>query len=249
MGRTSLVKIGTAVAMLLPLTLWGVSLLMSETGLEDYLFSSGADRGAPLAVGVSLLLVGPLATVIGVLAVGNELHLGTRRAEVARGITRAQTIVAQSLALVLTLGAMFALVMAVVTIIGAGRTGSWAVGSAALAVGVAMLASGVYVGAAQLGGALTRSPLGAMVFGLGLLVFDWFGILLPTLMIEEGGLLMGLAQYAVFANTFALAMGGEIVGIETGWSHLAPAGALLLLATYGLAMHALAALFARWRDA
>jgi hypothetical protein len=68
-------------------------------------------------------------------------------------------------------------------------------------------------------------------------------------MIEEGGLLMGLAQYAVFANTFALAMRGEIVGIEAGWSHLAPAGALLLLATYGLAMHALAALFARWRDA
>jgi ABC-type transport system involved in multi-copper enzyme maturation permease subunit len=249
MGRTSLVKIGTAVSLLFPLTLWAVSLALSQAGLEDYLFGAGPDGSPPLAASISLLLVGPLATVIAVLAVGNELRLGTRRAELTRGITRLQALVAQSLALVLTLGAMFGVVMAVVLLIGASRTGTWALGNAALAVGVAMLASAVYVGATHVGGALTRSPLGTMVFGLGFLLVDWFGILLPSLMLPEPGLLLDLGRYVVFANTFALATGGRIVGIDAAWPHLSRAGALLLLVGYALTSHALAALIARWRDA
>lgn len=248
-GRTSLVKIGLAVSLLFPLTLWGVSKAMKAAGLEDYLFGSGPDGGTPLAIAVVLLVVGPLAAVIAALAVSNELSLGTRRAELTRGITRAQTIVAQSLALILTIGILFSLVMVVVLVMAVSLSGAWPLYSAVLTVLVAVLSAGAYIGAVQVGGALTQSPFGAMLFGLGFLVADWFGILTPTLMMDDPGLLLDIGRYAVFANTFVLAGGGQIVGVVVEWPHLSPPVAVALLLAYTVASHALAALVANWRDA
>lgn len=248
-GRTSLVRIGLIVSLLLPLALWGSAKALKAAGLEDALFGVGPEGGSPLAIAITLMVVGPLATVIASLAVGNELSLGTRRAELTRGVTRLQTIVAQSLALVLTVGVLFALLMVVVLALGAEATGTWSVGSAVLAVLVAVLAAGAYVGVVQIGGSLTRSPLGAMLFGIGFLVVDWFGILNPTLMMDDPGLLLELGRYAVFANTFALANRGQIVGVDIAWPHLSAPAAFLLLLAYVLGSHVLAVLIARRRDA
>jgi hypothetical protein len=118
-----------------------------------------------------------------------------------------------------------------------------------LAVLVAVLAAGAYVGMVQIGGALTRSPLGAMLFGIGFLVVDWFGILNPTLMMDDPGLLLELGRYAVFANTFALANRGQIVGVDISWPHLSVPAAFLLLLAYVFGSHTLAVLIARRRDA
>jgi ABC-type transport system involved in multi-copper enzyme maturation permease subunit len=249
MGRTALPKIGLAVSLLFPLALWGVAKALASSGFQDVIFGSGPDGGSPMAVSIGLLVVGPLATVIGALAVSNELTLGTRRAELTRAVTRLQTIAGQSLALVLTIGALYAIVMAVTLVLGAETSGTWHLGSAVLAVLIASLAAGAYVGVVQIGGALTRSPLGAMAFGLGFLLADWFAILTPTLMMDNPGVLLDLGSYAVFANMFAIASRGEIVGVGIEWqSHGAPA-AVLLLVGYALGSHALAALIARWRDA
>lgn len=248
-GRTSLVKIGLIVSLLFPLTLWGVAKAMAAAGLEDAIFGVGPQGGSPLAIAITLMVVGPLATVIAALAVSNELSLGTRRAEITRAVTRLQTIIAQSLALMLTMGVLFAVLMAVVLLLGAEGSGTWSFGSAALSVLVAVLASGVYIGAVQIGGALTQSPLGAMLFGLSFLLLDWLGILTPTLMLDDPGRLLDLGRYVVFANTFVLANGGQIVGIGVEWPHLTPPSALLLLLAYAAGSHALAVLIARWRDA
>lgn len=248
-GRTPLLKIGFVVSLIFPLTLWGIATLLGAAGFEELLFVSEFEGGSPLAIAVSLLLVGPLATVMSILAIGNELSLGTRRAELTRGATRTQTILAQSLALMLTVGGMVALVMAIVVIMGAWTTGIWPVGSAALAVLVATLATGAYVGCAQVGGALTRSPLGATLFGLLFLVVDWMAILTPTLMMENPGFLLELGRYAVFANTFSLASKGHIIGVDFAWQHLNPPGAILLLFGYIVAGHVLAAFIANRRDA
>jgi ABC-type transport system involved in multi-copper enzyme maturation permease subunit len=249
MGRTSLVKIGAAVALLFPLTMWWASRAMEATGFEDSFFGSGPEGSAPLAIAVSLLLVGPLATVIGILTASNELSLGTRRAELTRGVTHLQTIAAQSLTLMLTMGAMFAFLMAATLGIGAGVSGTWPIGSAALAVLVAMLATGAYVGATQVGGALIRSPLGTMVFGLGFLIADWLAILAPTLMIQNPSPLLDLGRYGVFANAFSLVSRGQIVGVGIEWHHLAMPAAILLLLCYAIGTHALATLIAHRRDA
>jgi len=249
LGRTSLVKIGAVVALIFPLALWGAAAMTKAAGLNDVLFSPGAEGNAPMAYAVSLLMVGPLATVIGVLAVGNELNLGTRRVELTRGVTRLQTIVAQSLALMLTLGAVLAFLMAVTLLIGANVAGNWPLGDAALTVLVGTLAAGAYIGAAQVGGALTRSALGAMAFGLLFLVADWFAILAPTLMIDDPGVLLDLGRYAVFATTFALANRGQIIGVGAEWQHFGAPAAVLILVGYIVISHGLAALIARWRDA
>jgi hypothetical protein len=249
MGRTALPKIGLVVSLLFPLALWGVAKALTATGFQDVIFGSGLGGGGPMAMSISLLVVGPLATVIGALAVSNELSLGTRRAELTRAVSRLQTIAGQSLALVLTIGALYAIVMAVTLILGAETSGTWHLGSAAMSVLIAALAAGVYVGAVQVGGALTRSPLGAMAFGLAFLLADWFAILTPTLMIDDPGLLLDLGRYAAFANMFAIAGSGEIVGVGMEWPSLGAPAALLLLAGYALGSHGLAALIARWRDA
>lgn len=249
MGRTSLIKIGVAVSLLFPLTLWAVAKALKAAGFQDFLFNPGPEGAAPLAITASLLAVGPLATVLGILAVSNELSLGTRRAELARGITRLQSIVAQSLALVLIIGVMFAFLMGVTLLLGLEVAGTFPLGQAALAVLVAMLATGAYVGAVQVGGAWLRSPLGAMLVGIGFLLADWAAILAPTLMISNPGPLLDLGRYAVFANTFALANQGRIIGIGIEWQHLGVFEAGLLLLGYAVALQGLAVLIARVRDA
>ena len=248
LGRTALPKIGLAVSLLFPLALWGIAKALKATGFQDVLFGSGPEGGSPMAMSISLMVVGPLATVIGALAVSNELSLGTRRAELTRAVTRLQSIAGQSLALVLTVGTLYLVIMAVTVVMGVETSGVWHLGSAALSLLIATLAAGVYVGAVQVGGALTRSPLGAMVFGLGFLLADWFAILTPTLMIDDPGPLLDLGRLAVFANTFALASQGQIVGVDFEWQAFSAPVALLLLAGYALGSHALAALIARWRD-
>ncbi len=249
MGRTALPKIGLAVSLLFPLALWGVAKALQATGFQDVLFGTGPEGGNPMAMSISLLVVGPLATVIGALAVSNELSLGTRRAELTRAVTRLQSIAGQSLALVLTIGTLYAIVMAVTVVLGAETSGTWHVGSAAMSVLIAALATGAYVGAVQIGGALTRSPLGAMAIGLVFLLADWFAILTPTLMLDNPGSLLDLGRLTVFANTFALASQGQIVGVGFEWQAFSAPIALLLLAGYGVGSHALAALIARRRDA
>ncbi len=249
MSHTALPKIAVVVSLLFPLALWGVAKALRATGLQDVVFGSGPEGGGPLAMPISLLVVGPLATVVGILAVSNELTLGTRRAELSRAVTRLQTIAGQSLALVLVIGVVFAIVIVVTLILGAETSGTWHLGSAVLAVLVAVLASGTYIGAVQVGGALTRSPLGVAAFGLGFLAADWFAIVAPTMTMEIPGGLLALGRYAIFANMFAIAIGGESPALGITWHSLGPPVALLLLTGYAVGSHALAVLIARWRDA
>jgi ABC-type transport system involved in multi-copper enzyme maturation permease subunit len=249
MNRTALLKISVAVSLLFPLALWGIAKALSSAGFQDIIYGSGPEGSGPLVMSVSLLVVSPLATVIGALAVSNELTLGTRRAELTRAVTRLQTIVGQSVALVLAIGAMFAIVMAVTLILGAETSGTWQIGSAAQVVLIASLAAGAYVGVVQIGGALTRSPLGATAFGLGFLLADWFAILTPTATVGGPGVLPNLGRYTVVANMFAIANQGEIAGVGIKWQSFGVPAAILLLGGYAVGSHALAVLIARWRDA
>ena len=248
-GRTTLVKIGAMVSLLFPLTLWGMARAMEASGFENLLFSVGPQGGAPLGFVVGLLMVGPLVTVVSLLAVSNELSLGTRRAALTRGVSRLQAITAQSLALVLILGAVLAVAVFVTLLIGATVAGTWYVASAALTILVGVLAAGAYLAAVQLGGALTRSALGAMLFGLGCLVADWLVILAPSIVTGEPAFLADLARYSVVSCAFSLAGGGQVPGVEVGWTFLPPLAAGSLLLGYSVAGHALAALVARQRDA
>lgn len=249
MNRTALLKISLAVSLLFPLVLWGIAKALSSAGFQDIIYGSGPKGSGPLVMSVSLLVVSPLATVIGALAVSNELTLGTRRAELTRAVTRLQTIVGQSLALVLAIGAMFAIVMAVTLILGAETSGTWQIGSAAQVVLIASLAAGAYVGVVQIGGALTRSSLGATAFGLGFLLADWFAILTPAVTTDGPGLVQNLGRYTVVANMFAIANQGEIAGVGIRWQSFGVPAAILLLGGYAVGSHALAVLIARWRDA
>jgi ABC-type transport system involved in multi-copper enzyme maturation permease subunit len=249
MNRTALLRISLAVSLLFPLVLWGIAKALSSAGFQDIIYGSGPESGGPLVMSVSLLVVSPLAAVIGALAVSNELTLGTRRAELTRAVTRLQTIVGQSLALLLAIGAMFAIVMAVTLILGVEAGGTWQLGSAAQVVLIAFVAAGAYVGVVQIGGALTRSPLGATAFGLGFLLADWFAILTPTVTTDGPGVLQNLGRYTVVANMFAIANQGEIAGVGIKWQSFSVPVALLLLVGYAVGSHALAVLIARWRDA
>jgi ABC-type transport system involved in multi-copper enzyme maturation permease subunit len=248
-GRTPLVRVGLLVSLLFPLTLWVTIRSLGATGFEDQFFGSGSEAGVPLMASIGLLLVGPLATIVAVLAIGNELSLGTRRAELTRGITRTHAILSQSLALILIVGAMFGAAMAIVLLISASTAGIWPVESLVQSVLVATLATGAYVGATQIGGALFQSPLGATLFGLGFLVIDWVAIMAPTVSMGHPGLLLDVSRYSVFANTYGLANQGPAVAIDFGWQYSGGLEAVLVLLGYALASHALAALIANWRDA
>jgi hypothetical protein len=249
MNRTALLKISLAVSLLFPLVLWGIAKALSSAGFQDMIYGSGPDGGSPLVMSVSLLVVSPLATVIGALAVSSELTLGTRRAELTRAVTRLQTIAGQSLALVLAIGAMFAIAMLVTLVLGVEMGGTWQLSSAAQVVLIASLAAGVYVGVVQIGGALTRSPLGATAFGLGFLLADWFAILTPPSTTDGPGVAQNLGRYTVVANMFAIASHGEIAGVGIQWQSFGVPTAFLLLVGYAVGSHALAVLIARWRDA
>jgi hypothetical protein len=80
--------------------------------------------------------------------------------ESARGVCRHSAVEhCPKLALLLTLGAIIALLMTITALTPMSEAGVWSVGGAVLIVLAGSLASGAYV-AAQIGGALTRSPLG-----------------------------------------------------------------------------------------
>jgi len=245
MGHTSLVKIGVGTVLLFPLALWAAAKATDDT---TFLSRSMGGGDAPLVVVASLLLVGPLAAVISILAVGNELTLGTRRAELARGITRLQAIVAQSLALTLIIGLLLAWLMAVVLLLCAAMAGIYPFGSALLTILAGTLAAGTYIGIVQVGGALTRSSLGAMVAGLGFLLVDWLALIAPTLT-KEPGLLQDLTRYSVLANAWTLAGGGRMIDTAAMPQPLSWPAALVLLIGGVLICHALAILIARRCDA
>ena len=149
----------------------------------------------------------------------------------------------------LILGAVLAVAVFATLLIGATVAGTWYVASAALTTLVGVLAAGAYLAAVQLGGALTRSALGAMLFGLGCLVADWLVILAPSIVAGEPAFLADLARYSVVSCAFSLAGGGQVPGVEVGWTFLPPLAAGSLLLGYSVAGHALAALVARQRDA
>lgn len=249
MGRTPLVRIGLIVSLLFPLVLWGVGKALDATDFRDIMFGSGPGGGSPLAIVISLLLIGPLATVIAALAVSNELGLGTRRAELTRAVTVEETILAQSVALVLTIGVLFTVEMVVILLLTQARGNVLHLDRAVVAILVAILSAGTYVGAVQCGGALSRSPLGALLLGLGFLVVDWLAILMPTMTTDEGGLLLALGRCAPSANSLVLANGGEMVGVGIQWPHLSVAAAVWLLIGLAAGSHALAIAVAKRRDA
>ncbi len=248
-GRTSLVRIGAIVALFFPLTLWGIARAMEASGFAYQLFAAGPEGEAPLGVVVGLMMVGPLVTVVGLLAVSNELSLGTRRVTLTRGVSRLQAIVAQSLALALVVGAALTVAMSVTWLAGGLVAGNWAVAPAARTLLVGVLAAGAYLAAVQLGGALTGSGAGAMLFGLGFLVADWLAILVPSATLGAPGFLSSLARYSVVFCAFSLAGGGQVPGVQVGWSLLPPLAAGGVLLVVALGGHALAALAARKRDA
>jgi ABC-type transport system involved in multi-copper enzyme maturation permease subunit len=218
--------------------------------MDDTAFLSRSTGGGstPLAIGSCLLLVGPLAAVISILSVGNELTLGTRRADLARGITRLQAILASSLALTVTVGLLLAFLMAVVLLLCAAMAGIYPLGSAVLTVVAGTLAAGTYIGVVQVGGALTGSSLGAMLAGLGFLLADWLALIAPTLTAEPG-FLQSLTRYSVVANSWVLAGGGRMIDTAAMPQPLSWPAALSVLIGGVLICHALAILIARRRDA
>lgn len=245
MAHTSLVKIGAGIVVLFPLTLWALAKAMNDTA---FLSRSTSGGHVPLVVGACLLLVGPLAAVISSLAVGNELTLGTRRADLARGITHLQAIVASSLALTLTVGLLLAWLMVLVLLLCAAMAGIYPFGSAALTVLAGTLAAATYVGVVQAGGALTGSSLGATLVGLGFLLVDWLALIAPTLT-SDPGLLQSLSRYSLTVNAWTLAGGGRMIDTAAAPQPLSWPVALLLLIGGVLICHALAIAIARRRDA
>jgi hypothetical protein len=204
-GRTALVRIGAMVSVLSPLALWGIGRAMEASGFEQQLFGPAPKGVPPLGFAVGLLMVGPLATVIGLLAVGNELSLGMRRALLSRGVSRLQAIVAQSLALLLVLAAVLAVATLATWIAGGSVAGNWAVAPAARTVLVGLLSASAYLAAVQLGGALAGSGLGAMAFGFALLAADWLAVLAPSAIVAAPPVLSSLARYSIVSCAFSLA--------------------------------------------
>ncbi|MFN2227131.1 MAG: ABC transporter permease subunit [Anaerolineae bacterium] len=247
-GRTSLVRVGVIVALLFALVLWGLSRLSVASGFEDMLFAPAGGGGSPLIFVVTLLVVGPLAAVIGIQAVSNGLALGTRRGELARGVSRAAAIAGQSAALVAVLAGLLVVMLAATLLACLSVAGTWYLLPAGLALAAGILAAAAYVAAVQLGGALTRSASGAMLFGLGFLVADWAGLMMLTAS-GNPDLLVSLSRCSVTVSAMSVAMGRSTQVSIFGWQMLAPGWAALLLVGYALVGHGLAIAIARRRDA
>jgi ABC-type transport system involved in multi-copper enzyme maturation permease subunit len=247
--RSALVRIGALVSLFFPLALWGIGRALEASGFENLLFGLTPVQPAPLAFVVGLLVVGPLAAVVSALAVSNDLALGTRRAELVRGVRRPQAVIGQSLGLIFTLGGILSLTMLCIMLVGAAVAGSWYLAPAAITTIVGLLATVPYIAAVQVGGALTGGSWGALLFGLGFLVADWLALLAPTMALGRPGTVAELSSYSVSACTLALASGGQLPGIDFGWRFLEPAWAALLLLIYGFAGHILAIGIAQRRDA
>ncbi|HSJ57771.1 MAG TPA: hypothetical protein VLC95_11360, partial [Anaerolineae bacterium] len=133
-------------------------------------------------------------------------------------------------------------------LIGAHLASAWYFLPALTLVVAGLLGSGAYIAAVQMGGALTRSPAGALLAGIGFLAVDWVLLLAPT--ISAGpGLLGDLSPYSAGACILAAASWGRMDAITYGWRLIDLAPALLLLAAYTLLGHALAVVLAHRRDA
>jgi hypothetical protein len=242
--RTSLVKISAAVALLFPLTL---ALLTWSAGEGRMLFNPLVPGGAPLVVAACMFPVAPLAVVIACLAMSNELGFGTRRANLARGVTRLQAIAAESIALVALVGGLLAWVMLACLVIGAAVGARVPLGSVALAIAVGMLAAAVYTGVVQVGAAVGRSSLGALLAGLGFLLADWAALLAPTATADPGPATR-LVAYTITAMAYGLVSGQPAFAAPVELAAPPLAAAMGLLAGLALATHLLAILIARWRD-
>jgi ABC-type transport system involved in multi-copper enzyme maturation permease subunit len=249
MRRSALVRVGALVSLFFPLALWGIGRALEASGFEDLLFNRTPGQPAPLAFAVGLLVVGPLATVVSALAASSDLALDTRRAKLARGISRAQAITGQSLGLIATLSGILALAMLLIMLVGTVIAGNWYVAPAAVTTIVGLLATVPYVAIVQVGGALTGGSGGALLFGLGFLMVDWLALLAPTMVLGDPGVIAKLSSYSVSACTLALASGGQLPGVDFGWRFLEPVWAALLLLFYGSAGHVLAIASAQRRDA
>jgi hypothetical protein len=245
LGRTSLVKIGAAVGLLFPLSLL---LLTWAAGDADMLFGPQPRGSAPLALSACMFLVAPLAVVLACLAMSEEFGCGTRRASLARGVTRLQAIVGESAAWVGLTGLLLVWLMLAVLVLSVVVGGVVPLGTAALAVGVGMLGAAVYAGAVQVGAAITRSALGALLAGLGFLAADWLAFILPTTMSEPGPALH-VARYTLTALAIELVNGQPLLASPLAVPPLLPAAAVGLLAGLAVAAHALAALITARRDA
>jgi len=86
--------------------------------------------------------------------------------------------------------------------------------------------------------------VGAVLFGLGFLVFDW-----ASLLVGSQGALGKLARYTVIAWSFSLAGGGGMSAEEVGLQFLTAPVAGPLLVGVIVAGTGLAAWLVAWRDA
>ncbi|MBN1657792.1 MAG: hypothetical protein JXA93_05290 [Anaerolineae bacterium] len=179
---------------------------------------------------------------------GAELALGTRRVELTRGTGRLHVIVAQSLGLAVVFGAVLALMAGASLVIGARLAGVWYLLPAVTFLITGLLGTGAYIAAVQVGGALTRSSGGALLFGIGFLAVDWVFLLAPTISASPG-LLGDLSPYSPGACILAAASWGRMDTIAYGWQLIDLAPALLLLFAYAVLGHLLAVAIAYSRDA
>jgi ABC-type transport system involved in multi-copper enzyme maturation permease subunit len=243
-GRTSLVKMGAGTMALFVLALWAVA---RQSGNSDLLFRPMPGAAAPVALSASLLMVGLLAAVMAILAISNELSFGTRRATLARGVTRLQALAGQSLAILTVVGSLLALVLIAVLILGSTLGSPIPVGRALVVLAAGLLLGATYVGAAQVGAAATRSPLGPIVAGLGFLMVDWLAILGPTM--SRSPDLARLGRYSLTILAYGLVTGRPMIDQPGAPAPLAPLPTLALLLAAALLSYALAAVVAARRDA
>lgn len=240
LSHTSLVKISAIVGLLFLLALWAMASALPDPG---FLFRRQPGAGSPLALAATLLLLGPLAAVISILSVANDVGYGTRRAQLVRGVTRLQAAAGQSLALLAVLAVLAAGLLVAALAVSGWVSGELSVSGALVTLGAGLLLAGTYLGVAQVGAALGRSSLGPMVAGLGLLVADWATIIAASMDVAEPGRL-GLTPLA-----FGLATGRPLVDFPGAALPLPPWAALALLGVAAIGSHALALVIAYRRDA
>jgi ABC-type transport system involved in multi-copper enzyme maturation permease subunit len=243
-AHTSLVQVGAAVVLLFALAWWAIGAASNDNGA---LFRQMPGYAAPLALSTCLLMAGLLAPVIGILAVSNEHSFGTRRATLARGITRLQALVGQSLALIATVGALQAglLIAVLIPTVLLGRV--LPLGGALVVLAVGLISSGMYVGAVQIGAALTRSSLSPMLGGLGILVVDWAAIIAPT--ISRWPAIANIARYSPTLLAFGLVARGALIEQPGAPAPLSPLPSVALLLAGALLSHALALVITYRHDA
>jgi len=242
-SRTSLVKMGAGTMVFFVLALWAVA---KQSGDSDLIFRPLPGAAAPAALGASLLMVGLLAAVMAILAISNEMSLGTRRATLARGVTRLQAMAGQSLAILAAVGSLLTAVLVAVLILGTLLGSPMPVGRALLVLAAGLLLGATYVGAAQVGAAATRSALGPIVAGLGFLVVDWLAILGPSM--SRSPDIARLGRYSLTVLAYGLVTGRPLIDQPGAPAPLAPLPTLALLLAAALLSHAVAAVVAGRRD-